>query len=108
VTPKSLDQRLARFLRLKRGDHTYTQFARKVGLRESTLFRIENGQQSTTLRAVQQILKGLRCSYDDVFGTPTPSSRVAESRKPLPPSPKKALSKVSYKKASRKKKEVLP
>lgn len=53
VSQESLDQKLARFVRQQRGTLTFKQFARKLGLSESTLHRIENGQQSATLRAVQ-------------------------------------------------------
>ena len=89
MPPESLDQKLARFLRSQRGGLTYTQFARKVGLGESTLHRIENGQQSATLRAVQLILKGLKCSYSDVFESASPGLRVAESNPPVGKRPEK-------------------
>lgn len=98
---ETLDQKLARFLRVQRGDLTYSQFARKVGLRESTLHRIENGQQSATLRAVQLILKGLKCSYSDVFESIGPELRVAESN---PPVGKKSEKKTVYPKTPKSRK----
>jgi DNA-binding Xre family transcriptional regulator len=33
----------------------------------SSLFRLENGQQSITLKKLQQILDRLRCSVQDIF-----------------------------------------
>lgn len=84
VPQESLDQKLARFVRQQRGTLTFKQFARKLGLSESTLHRIENGQQSATLRAVQQILRVLRCDYEDVFGDPASQLRAAETASSTP------------------------
>ena len=64
---KDLDQQLALFLRKKRGEMSYAQFGRKTGMTKSTLFRLEQGQQSITLRRLQDILKRLKCSTSDVF-----------------------------------------
>ena len=46
---------------------TYVQFSRKIGLPPSTIFRIENGQQSMTLSKLQGVLKRLKASAADVF-----------------------------------------
>lgn len=100
MPPESLDQKLARFVRLQRGTQTFSQFARKLGLGESTLHRIENGQQSATLRSVQQILKALRCDYDDVFGD---SAGVAENSSSAKPVSETKPAAGSYRKAGRKK-----
>lgn len=63
----SLDRQLGQFLRQKRGELTYAQFGRKVGLPPSTLFRLENGQQSITLGKLHQVLSRLKCKLADVF-----------------------------------------
>jgi transcriptional regulator with XRE-family HTH domain len=63
----SLDRQLGAFLRKKRGERTYAEFARKLGLPPSTLHRIENGQQSITLGKLEQIMRRLRCSLRDIF-----------------------------------------
>ena len=42
---KSLEQQLGAFLRRQRGDATYAQFARKLGVSQSTLFRLEQGRR---------------------------------------------------------------
>ena len=63
----SLENQLARFLKERRGEQTYAQFSRKLGLPPSTLHRLEQGSQSITLRGLQQILRKLKCCLADVF-----------------------------------------
>ena len=65
--PESLEIQLARFLREQRGDQTYAQFSRKIGLPPSTLHRLEQASQSITLRGLQQILRKLKCGLAQVF-----------------------------------------
>ncbi len=65
VTP--LDQALATFLRRKRGEMTFKAFSQKVGLPPSTLFRLEQGQQSITLSKLQQVVDRLKCTVNEVF-----------------------------------------
>jgi transcriptional regulator with XRE-family HTH domain len=64
---KSFDQQFARFLRRQRGDLTYSQFARKLGIAPSTLFRLEHASQSVTLGKLEEILKRLKLPISDVF-----------------------------------------
>ena len=64
---QSLDRQLGVFLRQKRGEMTCAQFSRKVGLTASTLFRLENGQQSITLGKLEQVLERLNLKLIDVF-----------------------------------------
>jgi predicted transcriptional regulator len=64
---KSFDQQFARFLRRQRGDLTYSQFARKLGIAPSTLFRLEHATQSVTLGKLEEILKRLKLTIRDVF-----------------------------------------
>lgn len=47
---------------------TFAQFSLKTGLPPSTLFRLENGEQSITLRRLDHVLHRLRSSISDVFG----------------------------------------
>jgi DNA-binding Xre family transcriptional regulator len=63
----ALEKQLSEFLRRKRGDLTYAMFAKKIGLRSSTLHRLELCQQSITLRSLQQIMRRLRCKLTDIF-----------------------------------------
>jgi transcriptional regulator with XRE-family HTH domain len=46
---------------------TFAQFSRKVGLPPSTVFRLENGQQSITLGKLEEVLDRLKCKITDVF-----------------------------------------
>lgn len=62
-----LDSQLAEFLKKRRGEMTYAQFSRKLGITPSTLFRLENCQQSITLGRLEQILARLKCQLEDVF-----------------------------------------
>lgn len=62
-----LSDRLARNLRALRGDKTQKAFARKLGISQATLARLENGAQNTTLGTLEQIAKVLRCDVGDLF-----------------------------------------
>jgi transcriptional regulator with XRE-family HTH domain len=64
---QTLDNQLAVFLRKRRGQITYAAFAKKLGITPSSLFRLENCQQSATLKTLQQIMDRLKCSWADVF-----------------------------------------
>lgn len=55
------------FLRKKRGQQTFAEFGRKLGLPPSTLYRIENGRQSITLGKLEQIMHRLKSSLRDIF-----------------------------------------
>jgi hypothetical protein len=64
---KGMDQRVAEFLQRRRGSESYASFGRKVGLSASTLFRLENCQQSITVQKLEQVLAKLKCTAMDVF-----------------------------------------
>ena len=61
-------KQLAKFLREKRGDLTFQQFSKKVGLSDSTLHRMEMAEQNVTLKTLEQICDRLKCKISDVFG----------------------------------------
>jgi DNA-binding Xre family transcriptional regulator len=63
----TLERQLASFLRKKRGDMTFAQFSKKIGLPVSTLHRLEQCQQSITLGRLQQIMTRLKCKLSDIF-----------------------------------------
>jgi DNA-binding Xre family transcriptional regulator len=62
-----LRKQLAEFLKKKRGDQTFKQFSRKVGLSDSTLQRIEMMEQNVTIDTLQHIVDRLRCNVSDIF-----------------------------------------
>jgi transcriptional regulator with XRE-family HTH domain len=64
---KSLDKQFGRFLRQKRGEDSYAVFARKLGISPSTLYRLENAEQSVTLGKLEDIVKQLKADIRDVF-----------------------------------------
>jgi len=64
---KSLDKQFGRFLRQRRGGESYAVFARRLGVSASTLFRLENCDQSVTLGKLEDILKRLKAGMRDVF-----------------------------------------
>ena len=63
-----LDKQLAKFIREQRGEMTFAQFSKKVGLPPSTIHRLENGDQSITLGRLDKVLGKLKCTLADVFG----------------------------------------
>ena len=58
---------LARNIRALRGDKTQDAFARKLGISQATLARLESGAQNTTIKTLQQICKALRCDLGELF-----------------------------------------
>ncbi len=65
--PSALDKQLAKWLREQRGEMTFAQFSKKIGLPPSTIFRLENSEQSITLGRLQLVLDRLKCTLNDVF-----------------------------------------
>lgn len=58
---------LAIFLRKRRGELTYTRFARKLGVSKSTLHRMELADQNVTLDTLEHLCKRLNCGIRDIF-----------------------------------------
>ena len=56
------------FVRKKRGKPTYAQFARKVGLSDSTLHRMEMGEQNVTLKTLEHLFQRLKCKVSEMMG----------------------------------------
>ena len=67
MAQKKLAKQLAAFLRKKRGDLTYQQFSRKTGLSDSTLHRLELGDQNITLKTLEHICERLKCGVAAIF-----------------------------------------
>ena len=68
VPPTDLDKKFAQFLKKQRGEMSYAAFSKRTGLTASSLFRLENGEQSITLARLQGVLKRLKAKLSDVFG----------------------------------------
>jgi transcriptional regulator with XRE-family HTH domain len=69
ASPSTFDKKLALFLRKKRGEMPYRDFARKLGIHRSTLHRLEHSEQSITLAKLELIMRRLKCNFSDIFGT---------------------------------------
>ena len=67
MAQKRLAKQLAAFLRKRRGDLTFQQFSRKTGISDSTLHRLELGEQNITLNTLEQLSDRLKCSVADLF-----------------------------------------
>jgi transcriptional regulator with XRE-family HTH domain len=64
---KSLDVQLAKFLRKARGEMSYAQFSKKVGLSHMTLYRLENGEHHLTLNKLETVMSKLKIRLSDIF-----------------------------------------
>lgn len=62
-----LATKLANNLRARRKQTTQEAFARRLGISRATLTRLENGEQNTTIKTLEQITKALRCEIEDLF-----------------------------------------
>jgi putative transcriptional regulator len=62
-----LAKQLGAFLKRKRGHLTYAEFARKMGISDSTLHRLEMAEQNVTLKTIEHITRRLKCKVSDVF-----------------------------------------
>ena len=67
VVAASLQKRLGKFLRKKRGALTLPAFSRKLGISSSSLHRMELGEQNVTLATLGLLLKRLKCGMSDIF-----------------------------------------
>jgi hypothetical protein len=66
--PTALDRKLSEFLKKRRGEMSYAQFSKITGFTASSLFRLENCEQSITLGRLHDLLKRLKVSMWEVFG----------------------------------------
>jgi len=46
-----------------------TEMAKRLGISQPTLNRLENGSQNTTLKTLNQLCRALRCGVGDLFET---------------------------------------
>ena len=67
MAKKRLAKQLAAYLRKQRGDLTFQQFARKTGISDSTLHRLELAEQNITLDTLEQLCDRLKCPITEIF-----------------------------------------
>jgi transcriptional regulator with XRE-family HTH domain len=65
--PGFLVRRLARGLARARGGVSQNQFAKKLGISNASLNRIENGVQNVSLATLERLCRRLRCDVVDLF-----------------------------------------
>lgn len=58
---------LAKNIRERRGELTQMSFARKIGVDQASVNRIELGEQNVTIDTLQQICDRLKCSASDLL-----------------------------------------
>ncbi len=76
-----LRRRLASYIRQKRGDTPQREFARKIGVAQSTIMRIENQDQNVTLTTLEALCRVFNVDVADLF----PSIDVSRPYRPAPP-----------------------
>lgn len=62
-----LRSRLAAFIRQRRGSMPQRAFARKIGVAQSTIMRIENEDQNVTLLTLEQLCKAFQVDVGELF-----------------------------------------
>jgi DNA-binding Xre family transcriptional regulator len=62
-----LRKQLGKFLRERRGKATLDAYAHKLGISDSTLQRLEIGEQNITVDTLEKLLDRLGCDVTDIF-----------------------------------------
>lgn len=62
-----LRERLAVYVRSQRGDTPQRRFARRIGVAQSTIMRIENQDQNVTLDTLEQLCKAFHVDVAGLF-----------------------------------------
>ena len=64
---QKLRKQLAAFLKKARGEMSYAQFAKRMGISAATLHRIEMCDQNVTLDTLEGIMERLKVSMAEIF-----------------------------------------
>jgi transcriptional regulator with XRE-family HTH domain len=64
---QSLDMQLAKYLRKARGELSYAQFSKKVGISHTTLHRLERKELHLTLNKLETVMGRLKVKLSDIF-----------------------------------------
>lgn len=62
-----LRSRLAAFIKEKRGSMSQREFARRSGLAQSTIMRIENQDQNVTIKTLERLCQVFRVDVAELF-----------------------------------------
>ena len=63
----SISARLSRNIRRLRGDLSQAAFAKKLGVSEATINRLESESQNTTINTLENICKGLKMDITELL-----------------------------------------
>lgn len=74
-----LRQRLAIFIKEKRGSTTQREFARKIGVAQSTIMRIENLDQNVTINTLETLCRVFHADIAELFPRVTTPKNYAMS-----------------------------
>jgi len=67
LTMKNFRIELAKKLRQRRGNLTQKSFAKKIGIDQASVNRIDLGEQNVTIDTLQQICERLKCAASDLL-----------------------------------------
>ena len=65
--PRKLRTQLGTFLKQRRGELTYAQYARRIAISKSTLQRLEQAEQNITIDTLEHLFAKLSVHISDVF-----------------------------------------
>jgi len=63
----SFNKQLAKFIRKQRGELSYAQFAKKMGLSSMTIFRIEKCEIRLSINNLETLVRKLKVKLSDIF-----------------------------------------
>ena len=86
-----LRMRLAKFIREKRGTATQREFARKIGVAQSTIMRIENLDQNVTIDTLDRLCRIFNTDVQGLFPDVPVSTVYPKSDKGLRVVPDRAV-----------------
>jgi transcriptional regulator with XRE-family HTH domain len=75
-----LANRLSMALAIFRGGESQNKFAKRLGVSNATLNRIENQVQNVSLETLEKLCLALRCDITDLFPPDDRGSRPEEDR----------------------------
>ncbi|ALO45524.1 helix-turn-helix domain-containing protein [Pseudohongiella spirulinae] len=70
-----LRSRLAVYVRNRRGTATQREFARRTGLAQSTIMRIENEEQNVTIKTLEQLCQAFKVDVGELFPVVKPAQQ---------------------------------
>ena len=74
-----LRSRLAVYVRNRRGTATQRDFARRTGLAQSTIMRIENEEQNVTIKTLEQLCQAFKVDVGDLFPEVNPPRQYRQT-----------------------------